>query len=124
DRLSVARKHVLERLVPGRSRLPLTPAGPGAQEIAPRCEERVPAPDGPALAEASNPSSGGTKLGLDGSVVACTNSLIAVFAAPSFHEASGSVCAKACGPEARPMAAASTKAKRTRARSFTVGSSA
>ena len=38
-------------------------------------------------------SSGGTKLGLARSVVACTKSRIACFAGPSFHEASGVVCA-------------------------------
>src|SRR6266446_6672827 len=38
-------------------------------------------------------ASGGTNFGLDWSVVACTNSRIAFFAGPSFHEGSGSIWA-------------------------------
>src|SRR5690242_18221795 len=38
-------------------------------------------------------SSGGTNLGLDGSVVACTNLRIACLAGPSFQDGKGSVCA-------------------------------
>src|SRR5215472_15523446 len=38
-------------------------------------------------------SSGGTNVGLDWSVVVCTNSFIADFAPPSFHEGSGSSAA-------------------------------
>ncbi len=41
-------------------------------------------------------ASGGTNVGLDWSVVACTKSTIACLAGPSFHEGSGSVCANAC----------------------------
>src|SRR6266481_1824166 len=40
-------------------------------------------------------SAGGTKFGLPFVVVVFTNSTIAFFAAPSFHEGSGSVCANA-----------------------------
>src|SRR5262249_4579285 len=43
-------------------------------------------------------SAGGTKVGLPSVVVACTKSTIAFFAAPSFHEGSGSVWAKAGAP--------------------------
>src|SRR4029453_11034150 len=43
-------------------------------------------------------ASGGTNFGLDWSVVACTNSRMAFFAGPSFHEGSASVCAWACAP--------------------------
>src|SRR5262245_6345754 len=45
-------------------------------------------------------SSGGTNFGLALSVVACTNSTIAFFAAPSFHEGRGSVSAIARTPAA------------------------
>src|SRR6516225_8059369 len=43
-------------------------------------------------------SSWGTNVGLDLSVVFCTNSTIACLAGPSFHEGSGSLCAALCAP--------------------------
>src|SRR5690348_1860667 len=64
--------------------------------------------------------SGGTNFGLAWSVVACTNSFMAAFAAPSSHEGSGSVCARACVPKA----AANTKAKSARTSNLMAVSSA
>src|SRR5712691_949551 len=54
-------------------------------------------------------SPGGTKAGLPCVVVACTNLRIACFAGPSFHEGSGSVCARACAARASPLARTSTE---------------
>src|SRR5215469_7971577 len=53
-----------------------------------------------------------------------TNSTIAFLAEPSFHEASGSVCARTCVAEAKPTAVATTKTKRTRTCTFIAVSSA
>ena len=57
-------------------------------------------------------SASGTNFGLAWSVVVRTNSFIADFAAPSFHEGSGSDCASACVLSARPAPAVSMKAHR------------
>src|SRR5262245_35965290 len=60
-------------------------------------------------------SAGGTNFGLPCEVVACTNSTIALFAAPSFQEESGSPagCATAL-PERRVEIAATAMAARAR----------
>src|SRR5438034_2482726 len=50
----------------------------------------------PSWSKVATRSTGGTNFGLPCVVVACTNSTIACFAAPSFHEGSGSVCANDC----------------------------
>src|SRR5262249_43518572 len=63
-------------------------------------------------------SSGGTNLALVLSVVARTNSDIAFFAAPSFHEGRGSVCGMACVLKARPATIATTEANRRRTYDF------
>src|SRR5215469_5150173 len=72
----------------------------------------------PSWSKVAMRSSGGANFGLDWSVVAWTNSFIADFAAPSFHDGSGSVCAKDCVHEARPTEAASRTASRIRSCNF------
>ena len=49
-------------------------------------------PQVPSWSKVAMRSSGGTKFGLDWSVVACTKSTIACFAGPSFHEGSRPAC--------------------------------
>src|SRR5262249_57782075 len=50
----------------------------------------------PSWSKVATRSSWGTNVGLDLSVVFCTNSTIACLAGPSFHEGSGSPCVALC----------------------------
>ena len=59
-------------------------------------------------------SSGGTNVGLAWSVVAATNARIACFAGPSFHEASGSVWARAGATNSRTAQSAKATANQDR----------
>src|SRR5262249_16712887 len=58
------------------------------------------------------PRSGGTNFGLASSVVACTNSTMAFFVGPSFHEGSGPLCVMTCVAKARLAAIRSAKVQR------------
>src|SRR5262245_7849313 len=65
-------------------------------------------------------SSGGTNFGLALSVVARTNSTIAVLAAPSFQDGSGSFRGIVCAAKARLAVMTIAKANRIRTRGFIV----
>ena len=66
----------------------------------------------PSWSKVAMRSAGGTNCGLPCVVVACTKSTMAFFAGPSFHDGSGSVCARAHGAPASTATSKSTWAQR------------